>query len=238
MRRRRINQGRVSARLSRVAGGAHHARRRPERADFDGRNGGLRHRQHEARHERRAHHRHLDGANIEIAEEVGEENIYIFGLRAEEIREMQQKGTYDPRERYEKDASVHEVMDALASDRFCPNEHGLFRWIFDELVHHGDRYYHIADFPAYVETQALIDSEYLNEEIWWRKAILNVARIGKFSSDRTVTEYARDIWHIGQFETRNHVKTIPRATAPAKVKKEPTATPEALPVAEEKQVAD
>ena len=91
-------------------------------------------------------------------------------------------------------------MDALASDRFCPNEHGLFRWIFDELVHRGDRYYHIADFPAYVETQALIDSEYLDEEIWWRKAILNVARIGKFSSDRTVTEYARDIWHIGQFE--------------------------------------
>ena len=91
-------------------------------------------------------------------------------------------------------------MDALASDRFCPNEHGLFRWIFDELVHRGDRYYHIADFPAYVETQHLIDGEYLQEEIWWRKAILNVARIGKFSSDRTVLEYARDIWHIGQFE--------------------------------------
>ena len=105
-----------------------------------------------------------DGANIEIAEEVGEDNIYIFGLRAEEIHEMQQKGTYDPRDRYENDASVHEVMDALASDRFCPNEHGLFRWIFDELVHRGDRYYHIADFPAYVEAQALIDTEYLDED--------------------------------------------------------------------------
>ena len=180
-----------------------------------------------------------DGANIEIAEEVGEENIYIFGLRAEEIREMQQKGSYDPHQRYEKDASVHEVMDALASDRFCPNEHGLFRWIFDELVHHGDRYYHIADFPAYVETQALIDSEYLNEEIWWRKAILNVARIGKFSADRAVTEYARDIWHIGQFETRNHVKPVPRAAAPAaKTKTEPSAPPEAERETEVKQVAD
>ena len=92
-----------------------------------------------------------DGANIEIAEEVGLDNIFIFGLRAEEILEMQQKGTYNPRERYDNDPAVKEVMDALASDRFCPNEHGLFRWIFDELVHRGDRYYHIADFPSYVE---------------------------------------------------------------------------------------
>ncbi len=180
-----------------------------------------------------------DGANIEIAEEVGEDNIYIFGLRAEEIREMQQKGSYDPRERYEKDASVHEVMDALASDRFCPNEHGLFRWIFDELVHRGDRYYHIADFPAYVETQALVDSEYLEDDLWCRKAILNVARIGKFSGDRAVTEYARDIWHIGQFERHNHLKTPVRATAPApKPKPEPAATSEAAAETEEKQVAD
>ncbi len=171
-----------------------------------------------------------DGANIEIAEEVGEDNIYIFGLRAEEIREMQQKGAYNPRERYEKDASVHEVMDALASDRFCPNEHGLFRWIFDELVHRGDRYYHIADFPAYVETQALMDSEYLDEDLWWRKAILNVARIGKFSGDRAVTEYARDIWHIGQFERTNHVKSPARAATPAaKAKPEPVATPRLRP---------
>jgi len=176
-----------------------------------------------------------DGANIEIAEEVGEDNIYIFGLRAEEIHEMQRKGAYDPRDRYEKDASVHEVMDALASDRFCPSEHGLFRWVFDELVHRGDRYYHIADFPAYVETQAVIDGEYLDEDVWWRKAILNVARIGRFSSDRTVTEYARDIWHIGQFERKNHVRPVPRAAAKAKTER---ATAEAVPETEVKQVAD
>ena len=94
-----------------------------------------------------------DGANIEIAEEVGLDNIFIFGLRAEQILEMQKKGSYNPRERYDNDPDVKEVLDALASDRFCPNEHGLFRWIFDELVHRGDRYYHIADFPSYVETQ-------------------------------------------------------------------------------------
>jgi glycogen phosphorylase len=180
-----------------------------------------------------------DGANIEIAEEVGDDNIYIFGLRADEIREMQQKGSYNPQDRYQSDASVHEVMDALTSDRFCPNEHGLFHWIFDELVHRGDRYYHIADFPAYVETQALIDGEYLNEELWWRKAILNLARIGKFSSDRTITEYARDIWHIGQFEKAGHPKTPARAAAPAaKAKGEPAAASETAQETEEKQVAD
>jgi starch phosphorylase len=141
-----------------------------------------------------------DGANIEIAEEVGLDNIFIFGLRAEQILEMQKKGSYNPRERYDNDPDVKEVLDALASDRFCPSEHGLFRWIFDELVHRGDRYYHIADFPSYAETQKRVASEYQHDEVWFRKAVLNVARIGKFSSDRTVMEYARDIWHIGPYE--------------------------------------
>jgi starch phosphorylase len=141
-----------------------------------------------------------DGANIEIAQEVGLENIFIFGLRAEEILEMQKSASYNPRERYDSDPVVKEVMDALASDRFCASEHGLFRWIFDELVHRGDKYYHIADFPGYVEVQKEISDEFLKDEIWCRKAILNVARIGKFSSDRTVLEYARDIWHIGPYE--------------------------------------
>ena len=181
-----------------------------------------------------------DGANIEIAEEVGEDNIFIFGLRSEEIREMQQKGSYNAQARYESDAVIRKVMDALASDRFCPNEHGLFRWLFDELVHRGDRYFHIADFPAYVETQQLIDTEYLKEEVWWRKAILNVARIGKFSSDRTVLEYARDVWHIGQFEKHGRPsKPAARNTAPASKAAVPAMpAAEAAPDIESKQVAD
>lgn len=181
-----------------------------------------------------------DGANIEIAEEVGEDNIYIFGLRSEQIREMQQKGSYNSRERYDNDAAVREVMDALASDRFCPNEHGLFRWIFDELVNRGDRYFHIADFPAYVETQQRIDGEYLNEDAWWRKAVLNVARIGKFSSDRTVLEYARDIWHIGQFEKSGRSSKAPARSVAFASKAKGAAVPaaETAPEVEEKQVAD
>jgi starch phosphorylase len=180
-----------------------------------------------------------DGANIEIAEEVGEDNIYIFGLRSEEIREMQQKGSYNSHQRYDDDAAVREVMDTLASDRFCPNEHGLFRWVFDELVHRGDRYFHIADFPAYVQTQELINGEYLNEDVWWRKAILNVARIGKFSSDRTVLEYARDIWHIGQFESSGRAKVPMRNVATvAKAKVETLPALDDAPEIESKQVAD
>jgi starch phosphorylase len=180
-----------------------------------------------------------DGANIEIAEEVGDENIYIFGLRAEDIREMQQKGLYNPREQYEAQPMVREVMDALASDRFCPHEHGLFRWIFDELVNRGDRYYHIADFESYVGTQAVIDGEYLTEEVWWRKAILNVARIGKFSSDRTVQEYARDIWHIGQFENSVRLaKPFARKEAAVAKANGANATVADVPPEESRQVAD
>ena len=174
-----------------------------------------------------------DGANIEIAEEVGLDNIYIFGLRAEEILEMQQKGTYNPRERYDNDPLIKEVMDALASDRFCPNEHGLFRWIFDELVHRGDRYYHIADFPSYIEVQKQVSDEYQKDDVWCRKAILNVARIGKFSSDRSVTEYARDIWHIGSYEKPApglKGNTKPHNGVPATTP--PVLNGEAIPVAE------
>jgi len=130
------------------------------------------------------------------------------------------------------------VMDALASDRFCPNEHGLFRWIFDELIHRGDRYFHIADFPSYIATQQLIDGEYLNEDVWWHKAILNVARIGRFSSDRCVTEYARDIWHIGLHERHSRPGKSAARTAPAPPPPQPVVEAETPAEAEQKQVAD
>ncbi len=130
-------------------------------------------------------------------------------------------------------------MDALTSDRFCPNEHGLFRWIFDELVHRGDRYFHLADFPSYVETQTLIDGEYLTQDVWWRKAILNVARIGKFSSDRSVTEYARDIWHIGAFEKpMRPAKAVVRSVPVPRNNGDAPATTEAPAETETKHVAD
>jgi starch phosphorylase len=140
-----------------------------------------------------------DGANVEILEEVGEDNIYIFGLRAEEVQMMQQRGLYHPREIYERDPMVRRVLDCFTNDRFSPQEPGLFRWIFDELVNRGDRFFHLADLPAYIEVNRQIDQDFLAEGVWNRKAILNTARSPKFSSDRTIREYAREIWNLQSF---------------------------------------
>jgi glycogen phosphorylase len=138
----------------------------------------------------------LDGANIEIMKEVGKENIFIFGLTAEEVRQMREEFSYQPREYYQNFPSVKRVMDALHSNLFCPYEAGLFEWIYQVILDYGDEYFHLADLPSYLETQEEAGQEFKNRRLWARKAILNVARIGKFSSDRTVQEYAREIWHI------------------------------------------
>ncbi len=137
----------------------------------------------------------LDGANVELREEIGAENIFIFGLTADAIAEMRASWSYDPRRYYESDLSLRRVLDALASDRFCPGEPGSFRWIPETLLSHDD-YFVIADFASYVAMQSRISREYLEPARWTRKAILNVARVGRFSSDRTVREYAREIWGL------------------------------------------
>jgi starch phosphorylase len=137
----------------------------------------------------------LDGANIEIREEVGEENIFIFGLKAHEIQQMVEEGSYHPREHYEKNSDVKRVMDAFNSNLFCAEEPGLFEWIYKTLVER-DQYFLLADLPSYIEVQQEVGREFRNTPSWTRKAILNVARIGKFSSDRTIKEYASEIWDI------------------------------------------
>jgi starch phosphorylase len=138
----------------------------------------------------------LDGANVEIAQEVGDENIYIFGKLPAEILRLQQEHAYHPRELYAADQRLKRVMDALGSNMFCADEPGLFRWIVDSILDQGDRYFHLADLPAYLEAGERAERDFLHTPEWARKAILNTARVGKFSSDRTVLEYARDIWHI------------------------------------------
>ena len=142
----------------------------------------------------------FDGANIEILGEVGGENFYLFGLRAEQVEEMKRNGLYHPQEYYAGNERTKAVMDSLATDRFSPQEPGLFRWIVDEILYRGDRYFHLADLPSYIDINQSVDADYLDQNLWSRKAALNVARIGKFSSDRTILEYARDIWHIGRYE--------------------------------------
>jgi starch phosphorylase len=137
----------------------------------------------------------LDGANIEIREEVGEENIFIFGLKADEIEEMKRAGSYKPREHYDNDHNVKRVMDTFRSNIFCQSEPGLFESFFNSLIS-NDEYFHLADLPSYIDAQEEAARQFRASSVWVRKTILNVARIGKFSSDRTVTEYARDIWEI------------------------------------------
>jgi glycogen phosphorylase len=138
----------------------------------------------------------LDGANVEMREEVGEENIYIFGLKTREVQEMKQTGTYRPLNYYHEHDSIRRVMDAFWDNRFCPNEPGLFRWLYHHILEKGDVYFHLADFPSYVRIHETADADYLQIPVWNRKAILNVARMGKFSSDRTISEYAREIWDL------------------------------------------
>jgi starch phosphorylase len=134
----------------------------------------------------------LDGANVEIAEAVGDENIYIFGLKAHEVREWKQRG-YKPREIYERDPALREVLDAVAGEAFSLGRPGLFRPIVDSLLHH-DEYMVLADFAAYAKAHADVARDFRDVDAWTRRSILNSARVGRFSSDRTILEYSRDIW--------------------------------------------
>ncbi|MCU1308852.1 MAG: hypothetical protein JWN45_3547 [Acidobacteriaceae bacterium] len=138
----------------------------------------------------------LDGANVEILEEVGAENIYTFGHTPAQVQEMQREQSYRARDLYNNDLRLRRLMDALGSNMFCAEEHGLFRWIFDSILDQGDRYFHLADMTSYLEAGTKAEQDFLHTPEWARKAILNTARVGKFSSDRTIREYARDIWHI------------------------------------------
>ena len=137
----------------------------------------------------------LDGANVEMLEEAGPENIFIFGLKTTEVRALKATG-YHPYGIYSTDDRIRRVIDALKSPTFSHGENGIFDPIFHSLIHHGDPYLNIADFHSYVDTQDQISHAFTNPAEWNRKAILNVARMGKFSSDRSIQEYAADIWNI------------------------------------------
>lgn len=137
-----------------------------------------------------------DGANIEIMQEVGEENIFLFGLQVEAIRQKRERGSYHPRDYYHRKPHIRRLMDTLASNLFCPNQPGLFRWIGESILDRGDPYFHLADLESYIDAQNRVAQAFKNHTSWARKAILNVARTGKFSSDRAIAEYAREIWNI------------------------------------------
>lgn len=135
----------------------------------------------------------LDGANVEIKEEVGDENIFIFGLTVEEVDDLWANG-YCSIDQYWADEELKEVIDWLCSSTFAPK--GSFDSIRRSLLEGGDPYLVLADFRAYVDAQAQVDEAYRDQQRWAKMAILNTARVGKFSSDRTIHEYARDIWRL------------------------------------------
>jgi len=143
----------------------------------------------------------LDGANVEILEEVGRENIYIFGLTTEQVLSMRGTRSYDPGRYRREDPSFGRVMEAITGNLFCPDEPGLFRSIAEQLSSPDDPYLHFADFPSYIAAKKQIALDYTDRAAWNRKTILNIARMGKFSSDRTVAEYASEIWGIRSIPT-------------------------------------
>jgi starch phosphorylase len=136
----------------------------------------------------------LDGANIEIREEVGPENFFLFGLTAEQVGALR-RGGYNPVEYYNRIPELRDVLDFIASGFFSPEQRALFAPILNSLLRQGDYFMVLADFEAYLQCQESVSELYADADEWSRRAILNVAAMGKFSSDRSIREYAEDIWH-------------------------------------------
>ena len=143
----------------------------------------------------------MDGANVEIAEEVGKDNVFIFGMSAEEVIEHEKKRDYDPMQIFNQDQDVRKVLMQLINGMYSPNDPELFRDLYNSLLNtqctqYADTYFILADFRSYVEAQKRVMEAYKDEKNWAKSAILNVSHSGKFSSDRTIQEYVDDIWHL------------------------------------------
>ncbi|MEX8519300.1 MAG: glycogen/starch/alpha-glucan phosphorylase [Leptothrix sp. (in: b-proteobacteria)] len=136
----------------------------------------------------------LDGANVEILENVGADNIFIFGNTTEQVADIRATG-YQPRQIYESNPELKAALDAIRDGVFSPDEPGRFQPIYDTLINWGDHYLLLADYASYIEAQGQVDALYRNTDEWTRHAVLNVAGMGPFSSDRTIAQYAHEIWH-------------------------------------------
>jgi starch phosphorylase len=138
-----------------------------------------------------------DGATIEMAEAAGEENFFLFGLNAEQIEGS--RGWYNPRWHYENEPETRAALDLIASNHFSRNEPGVFTPILDALLQHGDYYRHLADLASYAQAHQRLGELYADQPAWIRKVILNIAASGRFSSDRTIADYAKEIWNAEPF---------------------------------------
>lgn len=155
----------------------------------------------------------LDGANVEMMEEVGEDNIFIFGLTTGEIADLREKG-YNPRDYYNRDAELKRALDMIAGGAFSPALPELFRPITDALLYQGDHYMVLADYASYVARQDRAASLYRESEAWTRLSILNAAGMGRFSSDRTISEYSGEVWDTRPVKTCPFPKPAPEGRKP------------------------
>ena len=149
----------------------------------------------------------MDGANVEMYEEVGEENIFIFGLSSDEVINYEQNGGYDPNVIFNNNADIRKVLMQLVNGTYQPNDPELFRDLYNSLLNtqctsKADTYFILKDFESYAETQKKIEEAYNDRKRWNKMAIMNVARAGKFSSDRTIQEYVDDIWHLDKVKVK------------------------------------
>ena len=143
----------------------------------------------------------MDGANVEIVEEVGEENAFIFGLSSDEVIRYENYGGYNPMDIFNNDANVRKVLMQLINGTYSRNDPDQFRPLYNSLLNtlstsKADTYFILKDFEAYAEAQRRVEKAYKDEKAWAKSAILNIACSGKFSSDRTIEEYVKDIWHL------------------------------------------
>uniref|UniRef100_A0A8C3CJM2 Alpha-1,4 glucan phosphorylase n=1 Tax=Cairina moschata TaxID=8855 RepID=A0A8C3CJM2_CAIMO len=153
----------------------------------------------------------MDGANVEMAEEAGEENLFIFGMRVEDVAELDREG-YDAQQYYDRLPELKQAVDQIKSGFFSSNEPDLFKDVVNMLFHH-DRFKVFADYEAYVKCQEKVSELYLNSKAWTKMVIRNIAAAGKFSSDRTIKEYARDIWHVEPSDLKIPPPNEPREVA-------------------------
>ena len=143
----------------------------------------------------------MDGANVEIVEEVGKENAFIFGLSSDEVISYEKNGGYNPKEIYNTDQDIRLVLTQLINGFYSPQNPELFRELYNSLLESNgyekaDQYFILKDFRSYEAAQKEVEKAYRDEKKWARSAILNVAKSGKFTSDRTIEEYVKDIWHL------------------------------------------
>ena len=149
----------------------------------------------------------MDGANVEMVEEVGEDNAFIFGMSADEVIAHEAKRDYNPMDIFNSDMEIRKVLMQLINGFYSPDNPELFRPLYNSLLNteetqFADTYFVLADFRSYAEAQQKVEEAYRDEEGWAKKAMLNVANVGKFSSDRTIEEYVKDIWHLDKITVK------------------------------------